>query len=257
MLENEEKQTDLLDTTDNLEAIGVFKAMKNFLFVVSMICLLLLQVIFWVTDRGFVKYDEAAPVKPLLAAESVVAQPEEPAESAEQLADVAAKAASSLKDKAAGKTEQPQGEDNQTQEKDGFGLKFSTLAWAIRFFDIVLVFAAVLYCLSILFSLKISLVGRLGGINHISRAFFLSLFMLVFLLPWQKLFGGVVAGAVYTPEGLLAAVRSSAEESSVIWVVIYYLRFIALWVIVVLLSIFAQVCSVRWSRATLRRLEVI
>jgi hypothetical protein len=54
-----------------------------------------------------------------------------------------------------------------------------------------------------LFALKVSMLGKLGGINHISRAFFLSLVMVVLLLPWQRFFSGIVAGAIYSPAELL------------------------------------------------------
>ena len=40
----------LVDTTDSLEAIGVFKWWKNFLFVILLIFMLLTQVSFWVVQ---------------------------------------------------------------------------------------------------------------------------------------------------------------------------------------------------------------
>ena len=49
-----EKQEELLCTTDCLEAVGAFKAMKNFLFVIIVICLVLLQVTFWLVELDFV-----------------------------------------------------------------------------------------------------------------------------------------------------------------------------------------------------------
>jgi hypothetical protein len=128
-----------------------------------------------------------------------------------------------------------------------------TLIWVCNF---ILVIAATLYCLTLLMSIKISLVGRLGGINHICRAFILSLFGLVLLLPWQEFFGDVVAGAIYTPQELLCAVAPTAEDS-VVSQIFYYLRFVMLWVITFMLFFFAQVRSARWSGATLRRLGMI
>jgi hypothetical protein len=106
-----------------------------------------------------------------------------------------------------------------------------------------------------LFSLKVSMLGRLGGINHISRAFFLSLLMLILLLPWQRIFGDMVPGAIYTPEELLE--RCSAEAGDVLDKVVYYLRFSGYWLLVLLLLILSQIRSVRWGKAILRRLEII
>jgi len=103
--------------------------------------------------------------------------------------------------------------------------------------------------------LKVSLVGRLGGMNHISRAFFLSLVMLILLLPWQSIFGGVVLGAIYTPGELVE--WCSAETSGILDIVLRYLRFTGYWLVILLLLIFSQLRSGRWTKTILRRLEVI
>jgi len=114
----------------------------------------------------------------------------------------------------------------------------------------------VLYCLTMLFSLKISLLGRLGGINHISRAFFISLIMVVLLLPWQRLFGDVLFGAIYAPKELLTF-RACGQGREILGSAFYYFRFTGLWLLVMLLLIFSQIRSARWAKAILRRLEVI
>jgi hypothetical protein len=44
-----------------------------------------------------------------------------------------------------------------------FEMKEFHLAWLVRFVNFVTIPIAMLYCLTILFSLKISLVGRLAG----------------------------------------------------------------------------------------------
>ena len=119
----------------------------------------------------------------------------------------------------------------------------------------MLALTAALYMLTLLFSLKVSLVGRLGGINHIVRAFFLSLVMVVLLLPWQKLFGPTVLGAMYSPDELAKA--CTVKPEGIFGIVIHYLRFTGYWALVVLLFILSQIRGSRWSKAILRRLEVI
>jgi flagellar biosynthesis protein FliQ len=136
-----------------------------------------------------------------------------------------------------------------------FEITFARLSWAIRLVNTLLVLAAVLYCLAILFGLKISLLGRLGGISHVSRAFFLSLIVVVLLLPWQKVFGKLVTGMIYTPAEL--ADWAGADKSDILDKVLYYLRFTGYWVLVLLLVILCQIRSSRWTKAILRRLEVI
>ena len=121
--------------------------------------------------------------------------------------------------------------------------------------NFILVLSATLYCLSLLFSVKISLLGRLGGINHISRAFFISLTFLVLLLPWQELFGPVVKGAIFTAEELTC--RCQSDKGSIFGAMLFYLRFTGYWIVVLMILLFAQLRSGRWTRATLRRLEII
>ena len=65
MNENQAGPGSLLDTTDCLEAIGVFRGWKNFLFIIVVLCLLLLQICFWVVNTGYIPakefpYNEAA-----------------------------------------------------------------------------------------------------------------------------------------------------------------------------------------------------
>ena len=52
----EQRREDLLGTTDCLEAISVFKGWKNFLFVLAVICLVLLQICFWLVDTNVIQF---------------------------------------------------------------------------------------------------------------------------------------------------------------------------------------------------------
>jgi hypothetical protein len=108
-----------------------------------------------------------------------------------------------------------------------------------------------------MFCLKVSLLGRLGGINHISRAFFLSLVMAVLLLPWQRVFGEIFIGAIYVPEELLSRCGAAGGAKNIFVTALHYLRFTGYWVVVMLFLILSQLRSSRWAKATLRRLEVI
>ncbi|MHC5060456.1 MAG: hypothetical protein ACYTFK_05160 [Planctomycetota bacterium] len=263
MSENE-KTTDMVNTTDCLEAVNAFKAARNFFFFVVLICLLLLQGTFWLQELGYIEKavctegekdvpvtEEADISENVSETETIEAhaeivtgdasiEPTEPAEPAESI-DTGAPA--------------PAG-DKETKSRIKFNFNSRQAATLISTCNFILIISATLYCLTLLMSIKISLVGRLGGINHISRAFLLSLFGLVLLLPWQKYFGGVVAGAIYTPQELLSCAAPTAEDS-VMSQIFYYLRFVILWVVTFMLFFFAQVRSARWSCATLRRLGMI
>jgi hypothetical protein len=234
MNENQPKESSLVDTTDCLEAVGVFRGWKNFLFVITILCLLLLQASFWAVQTGYVKPAGDAPAVGAAdteqikeAAGKVAAEPNEPAEAVPQ-----------------------------QQKSPLFEMTFERLAWLIRLADYVLILTAILYCLTMLFSLKVSLLGRLGGINHIARAFFLSLAFVVLLLPWQRFFAGIVVGAMYTPAELQSAC-AEADGYNIFATTLHYLRFTGYWLLVLLLLIFSQIRSCRWAKAILRRLEVI
>ena len=232
MDDNPGKENILVDTTDCLEAVGVFRGWKNFLFIISLCCLLLLQASFWLAKTGYVKAADEI---------SEIAGPEQIEEDAQTVTT---------------DPNQPLRTVITSQKSSFFDFTFERLASLIRFFNFVLIPAAILYCLTMLFSLKVSLLGRLGGINHIARAFFLSLAFAVFLLPWQRFFPGVFLGAMYTPAELQSAC-AEARDYNIFATILHYLRFTGYWLVVLLLLIFAQLRSGRWAKATLRRLEVI
>jgi len=235
MNENQAGPGSLLDTTDCLEAIGVFRGWKNFFFIIVVLCLLLLQASFWVVNTGRIPAKECPGSKAAVVGLS------------EDVQDVG---------EAAKKVAAEQSEPDEAEMEDSlFGITFKHLAMGIRVANAILVLAGLLYCLTILLSLKISLVGRLGGMNHISRAFFLSLVMLILLLPWQRVFGGVVLGAIYSPCELVK--WSSAETPDIFGIILYYLRFSGYWLLILLLLICSQLRSGRWTKSILRRLEVI
>jgi hypothetical protein len=223
---NEEpvNQNDMVDTTDCLEAVSVFRGWKSVFFVVVLICLLLMQVAFWLIDLGVIE----TPAGPETAAATVVDA------NAVVGADV--------------------GDDETARGLVG-RLNFGYLARTIELTNGVLIVTAVLYSLMMFFSLMISLVGRLGGINHISRAFVLSLIMVALIIPWQKALGSSVVGVVWTSDELI---RWLAAKGGSLWsLAVYYLRFTGYWLVVVLLLILSQLRSARWSKAILRRLEII
>lgn len=298
MSENQTGPNELLDTTDCLEAVGVFKGWKNFFFVIIVVCLLLLQACFFVVDRGCIEVGEpvcgdesagagqvAAPVlefeteietAPDVAliedepagdepAKEVAAEPNQPVAPDEPVEpnELVEPNEPAEPNSALWQTEPaPKAAAQELQRAIGWppadflsGITFEQLTLVIRLVNAVLILTATLYCLTLLFGLKVSMHGRLGGINHISRAFFLSLFMLVLLLPWQRIFGCVVTGAVYTPGELVK--WYSAKTDDIFDVILYYLRFSGYGVLILLLLLLSQFRSLRWAKAILRRLEII
>jgi hypothetical protein len=270
MNEGQLKQNNLVDTTDCLEAVGVFRCWKNFLFIVILICIVLLQACFWVADTGFIRpaEGEEAPAVEVEEQTQIAEpqqsdnQPEEQVVTEGEVDEVSAQILTES-EKITEAARQVAGDANEAPTESEGRVRISLirptanqLAGAIRFLNFVIVPAAIVYCLTMLFSLKISLVGRLGGINHIARAFFLSLILLVLLLPWQLLFA-VTKGAIFTPAELMGGGWQACKEANIFGAILYYLRFVGYWILILLLLLMAQARNARWARTILRRLEVI
>ncbi len=266
MSAEQNRQKDLVDTTDCLEAVGVFRCWKNLFFVVMFVGLLLLGLCFWIMDLGLVKPDSSGADEQAVTQETATEQVVLGSSDTGQVAPVVEQEVDEVKqqvDQAAAKVA---GDANATADKTEaktkkqlrlpFKLRQVHVMWSIRALDAVIIMAAILYCLSILFTLKISMVGRLGGINHISRAFFLSLILLALIVPWQVALGWGLFGVTFKPSELLC--RINEYECTTVFVKgLYWFRYVVVWAIALLCLLLAQIRTARWSRATLKRLEVI
>jgi hypothetical protein len=225
-------KTQMIETTDCLEAIGVFRGWKNFFFLIVVVCLLLSQTAFWLWDLGIVSTGRESEAGDPTAVEVT------PAAQANNELDAV----------------------RETDKKNGFlsrlagNVDSTDLERSIGLLNGILIVGVGLYCLAMFFSLMVSLIGRLGGISHISRAFFLSLILLMFVIPWQKLQMSVV-GVIYLPAELFDSMTNKSQ--SLMQTVLHYLRFTGYWGIVMLVLLLSQTRSARWTNAMLRRLEII
>ncbi|MBN1124017.1 MAG: hypothetical protein JXA82_03345 [Sedimentisphaerales bacterium] len=316
-----ERKNDIIDTTDCLEAVTVFKSMKNWLFVSALLSLLFLQLVFWANHLGYIDKSQCTcvPVRgcgadckclldvqssaagtypdlmictamaladapgstePVKAEEAVAEVDEIPAgetekvdQTTEEIAEQAKKEVDALLAPLEETRPEPIVEEPSTSVSqpcwksmkprwslgkfDQYLPTCQQTTWAIRIANFLLLVSLGLYCLSLLMSIKISLAGRLGGLNHISRAFFRSLFALVFAIPWQVLLPGILLGAVYRPSELLCGPACPSAQTDIVWIVLFYLRFCGMWLLVFLFLCAAQSRSCKWARATLRRLGIL
>ena len=248
----DEGRADLVSTTDCLEAVSVLKGWKNFFFVIILICLVLLQVSFWVVDTNMVEPNSVPKVEKTT-----------PIKTAEAVAPAVITLAAVVESNAVEEPNSAVDPNAAAKAKSGGRsiiipqIKFEHVAWFVRVCNFVLLVTTVMYCLTVLFCVKVSLVGRLGGINHIMRAFFLSLVVLVLLLPWQRYFGDVVTGWMFTPGGIIASKNRVDQDHSVLNIALYYVRYAGLWVVLTAFVVMAQMRTVRWAKATMRRLGVL
>jgi hypothetical protein len=256
-MSQEPKTGNLVDTTDCLEAVSVIRCWKNFLFIIILLALLLLQGAFWIVNIEQLKSERTAADENISASVSEVNEPA--LKTTDKIKQAAKKVVQDINALVSGESEQPQqaaepNEPAQAGIKQWFHPKQNHITAIVRFLNFVLIPGAALYCLTMLFCLKVSLIGRLGGINHITRAFFLSLLFVILLMPWQLIFSPVFAGAMFTPSELINACQ---VQKTPLAYVSMFLRFTGYWLVVLLLLLLAQIRSMRWARATLRRLEVI
>ena len=103
-------------------------------------------------------------------------------------------------------------------------------AWVLPTAKFVLLAAGMLLVLTLLLAVKLSLMGQTGGVSGFLSAFFWSLLLWVFLIPWQQALPGstLLAGVGHNLGDLLdATTKATAEDASLMTAVLYYLRFLA------------------------------
>jgi hypothetical protein len=226
--------SDLLETKDSIAAVSVFRGWKNFFFGMVLLCLVLTQAAFWLIDLKIVP--GPAAVGPAISPPAAVAVP-------------------------AAQTAKETGQGNNTGARAGMMVErilaevdYPRTARVVELINGALIIAAVLLAAATFLTLQISLVGRLGGLNHISRAFVLAVLAVLALIPWQTV-GLYVPGVIWTPQELAQWLPTkTADLGSTI---LFYLRFTGGWAVVVLLMLVFQVRSIRWSKDIIRRLERI
>ena len=256
MSQEQSRMGNLVDTTDCLEAISVIKFWKNFLFIIILLALILVQGSFWVMNLHLIRGDNVV----LGPAGGEATGEKQPATEADKIKEAAKQITADTNAAAEPNLQQTLhmgAEPNKPAPVEvtvRFELRARHIAAIVRFLDFILIPCSLLYCLTMLFAMKVSLIGRLGGINHIARAFFLSILFVVLLLPWQLMFAPVFAGAMFTPAEMMAACQ--AQKTDIAYVSMIF-RFTVYCVLVLLLLLAAQMRSMRWARATLRRLDVM
>ena len=238
MSENSGESTDMVEVTDSLEAIAVFRAGKNVFLTLLILCLLVVQGGFWLIDQGIIKakpeaegLDASAFVSPeALVADANATQP--------LVAEVA----------------EPNEAPDPSAPSFLKAFDLACLTKTLRIANGLMLLSGFLFCLTLLFSMTITIVGRLGGIRHICRAFFMSLIMLVLLLPWQVIFDSLVCGYLYRPEDLVLACAQKSTE--LLPLILHYLRFAGFWLVVCGFLMAAHMHCRRWAHSIRRRLQI-
>ena len=272
MYEAKTNSSAMVETTDCLETVGVFKSAKNFFFILAIISLIATQAIFWLGRFNVINWDtkslsvvaneEATPLdanaleeaKP----EQVKTESKEPQKSPSIDEDAQDAIASIDKDVAVSdKSDMDDLTPKPVPSKVLRKIDWAYLRVLINVANSIVVFSVVSYVLILVFSLKVSLVGKLGGLSHISSAFLISLFAALVILPWQLSFPGIhLFGTIFTTQELHKWLSKFSDGGTVVRI-LCYVRFVFTFVLAVWLLIWAQLRSRRWSRATLKRLGIM
>jgi len=131
-------------------------------------------------------------------------------------------------------------------------LRSANLAWLVDLCNAMTLFGSILYLFCTAATLGISIVGRLGGIKHISKAFFHSLVVAVLLVPWQDILGPMVAGAIFSLDEICKAMTTGPTSNYM-----HYLRFSVYPLALLTLLAIAQWHGRRWTKVVLQRLEIL
>jgi hypothetical protein len=203
----------LSDNHDALEAYRIFRWARNWLFIIIFLCLILVQGAFWIVDRGGL---EQVVENRLISFQPLQSAGEQSA-------------------------------DEQSGEVLGDLVRI-----ILKLCNAILVFTLVLYFLVQIIAMNIAVVGRLGGLASSSKAIFLSLIMVVLILPWDSWYGGANSSVLFSYADLMKTQLQLDAESPALGgrMVGYYFRFVGMWLIMLALLFLAQVFSGKaWKQA--------
>jgi len=123
----------------------------------------------------------------------------------------------------------------------------TTVFWLLPATKFTALAACLLLVLTLMFSVMLSLVGRLGGIAGFMRAFFLSLILLAMLVPWQQIVKASFAcGALFNLDQLEEARRKLQDNT--LAQILHYARFIAYPLLAMLVLATVQITFSKGSR---------
>ena len=239
MSDNSSESTDMVEVTDALEAIAVFRGWKNVFLTLLILCLLVVQGGFWLIDQGIIKPKpeaEGLDVSAFVSPEALVADANATQPIGSEVAE-------------------PNEASDPSAPSFLNAFNLACLTKTLRIANGLMLLSGFLFCLTLFFSVTITIMGRLGGIRHVCRAFFMSLIMLVLLLPWQVIFDFFVCGYLYRPEDLVLACERKSSE--LLPLILHYLRFAGFWLVVCGFLMAAQFHCRRWAHSIRRRLQII
>lgn len=244
------------ERADATEAYGSFKAARTLFFWLLLLGLVVVQAGFWVVDQGAIdlalggcEQNLAVPISwagPMPVALSNN-QTDMSGESSEQgpVPRIVPRQEIPVEQEAGGN-------DMAAKIRSADSLRM-LIKLTLKTVNYLLVFSAVAYCLILLIGMKIALVGHLGGLADSGKAFFISLIVMLLILPWMQMISGgsdcgacermariSQSGTLFSYDELAKEYTSLGEDTTFARHAIYYGRFVGLWLLTVALLLCGQ-----------------
>jgi len=246
------------DRKDALEAFNSFNGARNLVFwIFLLIPLLVIEADFWavhsgVLDKVLIQSENANEAAG--AADKTQQKPAKEAKAKEAALSLnKIKETLTQSDPAKSKDAELNSGKMATENRLTKSLD-KLLQASLKTSNYVLTFAAVIYCLALLIGMKLALIGQLGGLADASKAFFLALIAMVFILPWQQLMTDGIHGTLFSYKELTDSYLSIKGSDNPKEYVLYFGRFAALWGLTLVLLGAAQLRSSRAVRKIRQRL---
>jgi len=257
----ESKYTDPL-RRDALEAFHLTRSIRNALFFLLLVSLLILGGAFWITDivhrQKLLSHSDVISCEPVEMPAPDITLKETPAPVVAENtsipvvpdeANTDAETAPSRESVDILAEADGPGNENAAHNNQWCEQLARVLATAGRFGAF---FSGMVYLLTLLLMMKLTIVGRLGGVAPLTRAFFLMLLAGVLMVPWRSLALIHFPGALFLYDEMLDVQRGLVTAGDAFC---YYLHYVGLWVGVLLLVIAAQWRS-RQGVKMVKRLQV-
>ena len=128
---------------------------------------------------------------------------------------------------------------------------YELLCWVLPATKFIALAAGMLLILTLMFAVKLSLLGHIGGVAGFMSGFFWSILLWVFLIPWQQVLqSSFASGALYNLHFLVKHTQDAvwSGSASLITQILYYARFVAYPIFVILLALVVQAKFARGYR---------
>ncbi|ARN56402.1 hypothetical protein [Sedimentisphaera salicampi] len=144
----------------------------------------------------------------------------------------------------------------QEAPKPAWQLGFKKAEVVLNLSNGVVFFSLIFFAMSCMMSTCVSVSANLGGMAKITSSVLFAGAAVVFFFPWQIPFSELyIAGAMYLPRDI----DIFEKISSLNWidVIIGSLRYAGLWLLVFVLTIFAQINACSWKKQVSKRMGLI